>query len=638
MQRSSYFDRRRSSAGESSGLAGGEAVSNGAVPLPTDIESTAPDTPVEGGVARDQPAEESDDVLLLRFIEHRDPAAFTAIVLRYERLVLGVALRQMGDRHRAEDVFQATFLVLAENARKIRNPEALACWLHGTARRIGIRALGEQQRTRPMTDQTPEPAVSDAPLAAMQHAFEQQALDEELEKLPEHLRLPLMLHYLDGLTAKETADRLALSVDTVEGRIRKGRSVLRERLMRHGVGFSIVIAAFQLSQLLAAQTATTSLAATSLTTTLSATTLSTTTINSALAWANHQPLVDCTANAVRLASQELAAMTAAKLTTTVGITAALCLTLGLGGALAWGQFGGGFRKPEERGTQWVQRSITGTATDPAAGSTLATNTSSEGSGIFTPSAATQPTPEQILKGSKDYRALTNSRSRIEDVLESTDLDVEFIDTPIQEAVDYLGEQLGIPISIDVTAFHNSGSMPDDLTISAVTKGLSAQEALNVLVERIALNDEDGVKSFDEHYDYIIKNGILTITTRDVAEEFTEVVIYDTRHLGPNYPPQDIAMLVESLHDNWVEDGYSGTIKIIPGGLVVKQTQRTHREIKAFLKQLEQFAARTDLPPAIRDPSVMQLNGSNWDPVDPNTPNRKKSKPDTANGPPQGFFY
>jgi DNA-directed RNA polymerase specialized sigma24 family protein len=75
----------------------------------------------------------ADAVLLSRWIDQRDEAAFSALVARHGPMILGVCRRVFGDAHEAEDVFQATFLILALKAASLRRPEALACWLHGVA-------------------------------------------------------------------------------------------------------------------------------------------------------------------------------------------------------------------------------------------------------------------------------------------------------------------------------------------------------------------------------------------------------------------------------------------------------------------------------------------------------------------------
>src|SRR4051812_15746283 len=80
----------------------------------------------------------SDRQLLERFIARRDPvgeAAFAALVSRHGPMVLHVCCQLLGDRHLAEDAFQAAFLVLARKARSVRDPDLLGNWLYGVALR-----------------------------------------------------------------------------------------------------------------------------------------------------------------------------------------------------------------------------------------------------------------------------------------------------------------------------------------------------------------------------------------------------------------------------------------------------------------------------------------------------------------------
>jgi RNA polymerase sigma factor (sigma-70 family) len=197
----------------------------------------------------------SDGRLLQAYLRTKEEAAFGQLVSRFGTLVFAVALRSLRDRHAAEDVFQATFLVLARDARKIRSPESIAAWLHGTALRISRRALA-RRRDEVSLEQTMHPpstisADNDPLLDEISERFEQQLVDEELQRLPPVYRAPLVLHFLEGKTCEETAAALGISEGAVRGRLQRGKRQLKFRLMKRGVEVSAVMGAIFLWQALA---------------------------------------------------------------------------------------------------------------------------------------------------------------------------------------------------------------------------------------------------------------------------------------------------------------------------------------------------------------------------------------------------
>jgi DNA-directed RNA polymerase specialized sigma24 family protein len=89
-----------------------------------------------------------DHELLERFLSHRDEGAFTFLVRRHGPMILGVGRRVLGDSHEAEDVFQATFLVLARRTRSIEGKRSVGGWLHNVAQRIALRARAQMAARR----------------------------------------------------------------------------------------------------------------------------------------------------------------------------------------------------------------------------------------------------------------------------------------------------------------------------------------------------------------------------------------------------------------------------------------------------------------------------------------------------------
>jgi RNA polymerase sigma factor (sigma-70 family) len=177
-----------------------------------------------------------DDKLLKRFVVERDEVAFAALVARHGRMVLGVCRRILHDEHDVEDAFQATFLVVVSRAKAIRDGGLLGHWIYGVAHRVAVRARANAAR-RYVHEQTLTAAQSgvESPSREGERSELRGVLDEELARLPELLRVPLVLCYLEGLTHEEAAGRLRWPVGTVRSRLARGRDKLRSRLTRRGL-------------------------------------------------------------------------------------------------------------------------------------------------------------------------------------------------------------------------------------------------------------------------------------------------------------------------------------------------------------------------------------------------------------------
>jgi RNA polymerase sigma factor (sigma-70 family) len=179
-------------------------------------------------------AELGDAQLLKAFAARRDEAAFAALLHRHAGLVYGACRRLLGNVHDAEDAFQATFLVLVKKAATIRAGESLGCWLYEIAYRTALRArtVARKQRTRERQAHTMNATSSPSP-AELPRV--EPLLDEELNRLPERYRRPLVLCYLEGKTHAEAAELLGCPKGTVSGRVARARDLLRRRLTTRGV-------------------------------------------------------------------------------------------------------------------------------------------------------------------------------------------------------------------------------------------------------------------------------------------------------------------------------------------------------------------------------------------------------------------
>src|SRR5262249_34242619 len=155
----------------------------------------------------------SDRELLERFIRQRDEGAFAALLERHGAMVHGVCRRLLRHAQDAEDACQATFLILARKAPSLRKANSLGSWLHGVAYRVAAdlkRRLNRRTaREQPIADVC---GHDDTDVTWRQVRA---ALGEELRALPERLRVPLVLCYLEGRTRDEAAAELGWRLSTL---------------------------------------------------------------------------------------------------------------------------------------------------------------------------------------------------------------------------------------------------------------------------------------------------------------------------------------------------------------------------------------------------------------------------------------
>src|SRR5262245_35841806 len=177
----------------------------------------------------------SDTDLLATFRRDRNPAAFEAVVRRHGPRVLAACRKVLADPADVDDAFQATFLVLMRDPGTVRDAKSLGGWLYGVGHRIALKALARKQRrevveaqAKTRTDVLPDLSWREACII----------LHEELDRLPDSTRLPLMLCYLEGRSRDEAAAHLGRTLNSLKKSMEKGREELRKRLRRRGVALS----------------------------------------------------------------------------------------------------------------------------------------------------------------------------------------------------------------------------------------------------------------------------------------------------------------------------------------------------------------------------------------------------------------
>src|SRR6185503_15627186 len=177
------------------------------------------------------PAAQADDAALLRaFTERGDRQAMNVLFARHADGAYRVALRCSRNAADAEDAVQTAFIEVLRHAGQYRGESAVRAWIFGfvvNATRHKAREEGRRAAREEKASVSGEVAPEDRAL--------QDAVRHAVQDLPEHYRLPVWLHYCEGLSSPEVADALSLSENTVRSQLSRGVEELRSALSTSGM-------------------------------------------------------------------------------------------------------------------------------------------------------------------------------------------------------------------------------------------------------------------------------------------------------------------------------------------------------------------------------------------------------------------
>lgn len=167
-----------------------------------------------------------------------------------------------------------------------------------------------------------------------------------------------------------------------------------------------------------------------------------------------------------------------------------------------------------------------------------------------------------------------------ELLEQPIDEIKFVDAPLKDAIEFMGELVGTTIRIDEAALEDEGIVSDE-PVSLQLPMRPLRTALKLVLEPLQLTT-------------IVKDGMLTVTTATEAEDEDSLhtVVYDVRELDAATVADDAAQsrveaVVEAIQnttDPWLNIDGSGGELALPGGgrMVVRNTDRVHAEIRRLL--------------------------------------------------------
>ena len=184
---------------------------------------------------------------LVRRAKAGELEAFDTLVARHENLVYSLARRIVQQEQDAEDVTQQAFISAMEGLESFREEASFSTWLQRIAthaalkvlrKRKGLPTVSLEAATEPQEgyDTVPHPEFiadwKESPSELVERQETRRLLDEALAQLDEKHRVIFLLRDVEGLSVKEAAEALGLSVANVKVRLLRARLQLREALTR----------------------------------------------------------------------------------------------------------------------------------------------------------------------------------------------------------------------------------------------------------------------------------------------------------------------------------------------------------------------------------------------------------------------
>jgi RNA polymerase sigma factor (sigma-70 family) len=173
-----------------------------------------------------------DQVLLSQYVANGDKAAFEELTRRYSSLVRGVCLQILGNSHDAEEVSQECFFEFARHSAEVHT--SIGGWLHRTATSRSLNVIRSRSRRKVRERACSLTAEASTPPEDLTERDLHRLIQGALKELPEDLRLPMVLHYVDGQSQRDVAVKLGVNQSTISRRMQDALRQLRDKLTQAG--------------------------------------------------------------------------------------------------------------------------------------------------------------------------------------------------------------------------------------------------------------------------------------------------------------------------------------------------------------------------------------------------------------------
>ena len=172
-----------------------------------------------------------EEAALVRRVALGDRAAFAFLVDAHQRPLSAYARRMLGEASGADDIVQEVFLRLWTRAERFNsNTARLTTWLHNIAHNLCIDSFRKQSRISYTDDESEFESAVDSPEVDQQAVQSGERVRVALGVLPERQRSALLLCHYQGLSNRDAASILDVSVDALESLLARARRRLKKEL------------------------------------------------------------------------------------------------------------------------------------------------------------------------------------------------------------------------------------------------------------------------------------------------------------------------------------------------------------------------------------------------------------------------
>lgn len=173
------------------------------------------------------------DIKLVTAAQRGEREAFDELARKYRNAVFGIAFSKLGDYEAARDAAQDTFVRAYLDLPTLRSPDKFANWLYSVTVTTALGAIRHCHKNSSLDDPDvhDQPSNEPTPQEAMERSEKTRQVNQALMTLPEHYRLPLVLHYVDGYSHDEIANILGSSVSSIKSRLYRARRHMRKELL-----------------------------------------------------------------------------------------------------------------------------------------------------------------------------------------------------------------------------------------------------------------------------------------------------------------------------------------------------------------------------------------------------------------------